>query len=164
MSRRALLAALAPAALLAGCGFQLRRAPDYPFKSIAVTGPEPLAALMRRELKGMGNLTVLDAKAPTKDAEVVCELLDQSRSSGIAASTSGGTIRELTLGLTVRFRLRTQGGKDLIAATSVSQSRDISYNETSALAKENEQELLYRDMTADLAGQIVRRLGFVKSL
>jgi len=165
VSRRALLAGAVPALLLAGCGFQLRRAPDYPFKSIAVTGPEPLAALVRRELKGMGNLTVLDAKAPTQDAEVVCELLDQSRSSGIAASTSGGTIRELTLGLTVRFRLRTSSGdKELIPATSVSQSRDISYNETSALAKENEQELLYRDMTADLASQVVRRLGYVKSL
>jgi LPS-assembly lipoprotein len=64
----------------------------------------------------------------------------------------------------VRFRLRTAGGKELIAPVTVTQSRDISYNETSALAKENEQNLLYRDMTSDIGNQIVRRIGAVKSL
>lgn len=162
--RRALLAA-APGLLLAGCGFQLRRAANYPFKSIAVVGTGLLAATIRRELKGQGTVTVLDQDADYMGAEVVCQLQDVSRGSGIAASTSGGQIRELTLTLNVRYRLvRTEGGKELIAPTSVQQSRDISYNETSALAKENEQELLYRDMTIDIAQQIVRQIGFVKAL
>jgi len=162
LPRRALLLA-APALLLAGCGFELRRAPDYPFKRIAVTGGNPLAAQVRRDLKGQG-LEVLDAAAKPDDAEVVCEILAQDRGTAIAASTSGGTIRELTLSLAVRFRLRTAGGKELIAPTTVTQSRDISYNETSALAKENEQNLLYRDMTSDIGHQIVRRIGAVKTL
>ncbi|MFT4267339.1 MAG: LPS assembly lipoprotein LptE [Xenophilus sp.] len=164
VSRRALLAGAAPVLLLAGCGFQLRRAPDYPFKSIAVTGPDPVASRLRRSLKGMGKLTVLDAKAPAQGAEVVCEVLEQSRGSGVAVSTTGGTVRELTLTLTVRFRLRTGGGKELIAATPVTQSRDISYDATTTLANESEQELLYRDMTTDIADQIVRRIGYVKAL
>ncbi|RYF56697.1 MAG: hypothetical protein EOO29_52205, partial [Comamonadaceae bacterium] len=154
--RRALIVA-APALLLAGCGFRMRQAAEYPFKSIAVVGSGLLAATIRRELKGQGPVTVLEEGADYTGAEVVCQLQDQSRSSGIAASTSGGQIRELTLSLNVRYRLvRTQGAKELIAPTSVQQSRDISYNETSALAKENEQELLYRDMTIDIAQQIVR--------
>lgn len=161
--RRALLLA-APAVLLAGCGFELRRAPDFPFKRIAVTGSNPIAAQVRRELKGQGNLTVLDANAKPNDAEVICEILGEDRSTGIASSTSGGVVRELTLSLTVRFKLRTAAGKELIAPTAITQSRDISYNETAALAKENEQLLLYRDMTTDIGHQIVRRLGFVKSL
>ena len=162
--RRALLAA-APVLLLAGCGFQLRRAANYPFKSIAVVGTGLLAATIRRELKGQGTVTVLDQDADPKGAEVVCQVQDQSRSSGIAASTSGGQIRELTLSLNVRYRLvRTEGAKELIPPTSVQQSRDISYNETAALAKESEQELLYRDMTIDIAQQIVRQIGFVKAL
>jgi len=162
LPRRTLLLA-APALVLAGCGFELRRAPNFPFKSIAVTGGNPLAAQVRRELKGQG-LQVLDASARPDDAQVVCEILGEDRGTAIAASTSGGTIRELTLTLSVRFKLRTAGGKALISTTSVSQSRDISYNETAALAKENEQNLLYRDMSADIGQQIVRRIGSVKSL
>lgn len=161
--RRALLIA-APALWLAGCGFRPRQAAEYPFKSIAVKGSGLLAAVVRRELKGQGTVHVVGEREPITDAEVVLEILGQERGSGIAASTSGGQIRELTLSLTVRFRLRTASGRDLIEATAIQQTRDISYNETAALAKENEQELLYRDMTIDIAQQIVRRIGFVKTM
>ncbi|MDA7418657.1 LPS assembly lipoprotein LptE [Xenophilus arseniciresistens] len=164
-SRRALLAAAPALALLAsGCGFQLRRAATYSFQSIAVKGKGLLQAIIRRELKGQGTVSVLAEGADAQGAEVVLEVLETSRNSGIAASTSGGQIRELTLTLSVRFQLtRTQGGAVLIAPATVQQTRDISYNETSALAKENEQELLYRDMTVDIAQQIVRQLAFVKA-
>lgn len=162
LSRRRVVLAGAAALLLAGCGFRMRQPASYPFRSIAVQGPGLLAATVRRELKGQGTVRVLAEDAPIGEAEVVCEILGQERSSGIAASTSGGQIRELTLTLSVRFRLRSRAGDDLIAPTAMQQTRDISYNETSALAKENEQELLYRDMTVDIAQQIVRRIGFVK--
>ena len=56
--------------------------------------------------------------------------------------------------LTMRFRLRTPGGKELLAPTEIQQPRDITYNETAALAKEGETELLYRDMQNDIAQQI----------
>lgn len=163
-TRRVLLSA-APAALvlLAGCGFALRRAANYPFKSIAVVGSGLLPATIRRELKGQGTVTVLDESASPLGAEVACQILEQTRGSGIAASTSGGEIRELTLSLTVRYKLvRVSDRQELIGDTTVRQSRDISYNETSALAKENEQELLYRDMSTDIAQQIVRQIGFLK--
>lgn len=164
IGRRTLLAAAPALVLLTGCGFQLRRATTYPFKSIAIKGKGLLQAHIRRELKGQGTLEVLAEAADPLGAEVVLDVLSQSRNSGIAASTSGGQIRELTLTLSVRFQLtRTQGGVVLIAPATLQQTRDISYNETSALAKENEQELLYRDMTVDIAQQIVRQLGFVKA-
>jgi len=40
--------------------------------------------------------------------------------------------------------------------------RDISYNETNALAKEGEEALLYRDMETDIAQQMMRRLAALK--
>jgi len=64
----------------------------------------------------------------------------------------------------VRFRLRTPGGKDLLPASEVSQTRDLSFNETNALAKEGEADLLFRDMQADIAQQLMRRLAAVKEL
>jgi LPS-assembly lipoprotein len=48
--------------------------------------------------------------------------------------------------------------------TELQQQRDISYNESAALAKENEEALLYRDMQSDLVQQIMRRLSSVRAL
>jgi LPS-assembly lipoprotein len=73
-------------------------------------------------------------------------------------------VRELQLRLTMRVRLRTPGGKELMPPTQIEQTRDITYNETAALAKESETELLYRDMQTDIAQQTLRRLAAVKSL
>ena len=40
--------------------------------------------------------------------------------------------------------------------------RDVSYNESEALSKEAEFELLYRDMRNDAVQQIIRRLAAAK--
>ena len=72
-------------------------------------------------------------------------------------------VRELQLRLRVRFRLYTPAGKEL-QADEIIQQRDLTYNETSALAKEGEAELLFRDMQNDIAQQLLRRLAAVKEL
>lgn len=43
-------------------------------------------------------------------------------------------------------------------------TRDLSFNETNALAKEGEADLLFRDMQSDIAQQLMRRLAAVKEL
>jgi len=78
--------------------------------------------------------------------------------------TATGAIREFQLRLRYRFRLRTQGGKELIPDTEVVLTRDINFNETGALSKESEEALLYRDMENDLVQQIQRRLAAVREL
>ena len=85
-------------------------------------------------------------------------------SSSAISTNSAGALRELQLRLRVRFSLKTPGGKELLAASEVSQTRDLSFNETNALAKEGEAELLYRDMQADIAQQLMRRLAAVKEI
>ena len=80
------------------------------------------------------------------------------------AQNSSGQVQEFTLRLRIRFRLRTQLGKDLIPETELLQQRDISYNETAALAKEAEKALLFRGMQTDLVQQIMLRLGAVREL
>ena len=44
------------------------------------------------------------------------------------------------------------------------QQRSITYNETFALSKETEEQMLYKDMRKDIVQQIIRRLSAVKSL
>jgi hypothetical protein len=60
--------------------------------------------------------------------------------------------------------LRTPMGKELIPASEILLTRDMTYNESIALAKEHEETLLYRAMETDIASQVLRRLASVQSL
>ncbi|MEJ8851724.1 LPS assembly lipoprotein LptE [Variovorax rhizosphaerae] len=148
---------------LAGCGFELRKAPNFAFKTIAVMGTSWVAIRLRRNLQAAGNVVVVP-EADAQTADVIFDILAEPRDSLVLSTTAAGQVREMTLRLTVRFRLRTPAGKELISAGEIRQQRDITYNETVALAKETEQILLYRDMQNDIAQQIVRQLGAVKQL
>lgn len=148
---------------LAGCGFELRKPPVFAFKTLSVSGNTAMINQLRRELRATGTVTLVPAEE-SKTAEAVLEILAENRERLIISTNSQGLLRELQLRLSVRFRLRTSGGKDLLPATEVSQTRDLSYNETNALAKEGEADLLFRDMQADIAQQVMRRLAAVKEL
>ena len=159
--RRTLL--IAGALALAGCGFELRKAPVFAFKSIAVNGSTAVVNLLRRNLQASGTVVVVPANE-MQTAEAVFDVLGEDRGQRVVSTNSAGQVRELELQLTVRFRLRTQAGKELISAGEIQQRRDITYNETNALAKEGEQQLLYRDMQGDIVQQIMRQLAAVKAL
>lgn len=156
---------------LAGCGFELRKAPVFAFKTLQVSGNSAMINQIRRELRATGAVTVVTpdtstagGSSPAPAADVVLEILGEDRNRIVISTNSAGLVRELQLQLKVRFRLRTPGGKDLLPATDVSQTRDLSFNETNALAKEGEADLLFRDMQSDIAQQLMRRLAAVKEL
>lgn len=146
---------------LSACGFQLRKAPDLPFKTLYTNLPEasPFGQLLRRNLKSIGNLELISDAREIERADVILEMLQEAQEKVILSRTSTGTVREFTLRLRVRFRLRTRDGDELIPDTDIVQERDISFNETAALSKESEEQLLYRDMRSDLVQQLIRRLA-----
>jgi LPS-assembly lipoprotein len=160
--RRTLL--LAGVATLAGCGFQLRRAPEMRFRSIQLTGfppRSPLADELRASINGSMTTLVVDSAA---QAQVVFEAITDTRERGVVASTAAGQVRELQLRARLNFRLRTPAGKELIPATEILLSRDMSYSETAALAKEQEEALLFRAMQSDIVAQVMRRLAAVRAI
>lgn len=161
-SRRGFLAAGA-ALGLAGCGFKLRQAPDFAFSSIAMPTTSAYLAQLKRAIEVTGKLKVLPMEQ-WEQAEAVFDMLGETRDQWVLSTNSAGQVRDLQLFLRVRFKLRTPQGKELIGPSEIMQSRDITYNETAALAKETESQLLYRDMTNDIVQQTLRRLGAVKSL
>ena len=166
LPRRGLLLGLAAAGAslgLAGCGFELRKAPVFAFKTLSVSGNTAMINQIRRELRATGSVTVLPPEDASK-ADVILKILGEDRNRIVISTNSAGLVRELQLQLRIRFRLRTPGGKDLIPAADVSQTRDLSFNETNALAKEGEADLLFRDMQSDIAQQLMRRIAAVKSL
>ncbi len=159
LTRRALLG-LPAAAALAGCGFELRKAPVLAFRSIALKGfapRSPLADELRRTLSRVS--TVADTPA---DAQVVLESLEDRRERSVVASTAAGQVRELQLRVRFKFRLTSPAGRELLPADELLLTRDMSYNETNALAKEQEEAELYRAMQSDIVAQVMRRLSVAK--
>jgi LPS-assembly lipoprotein len=63
------------------------------------------------------------------------------------------------LRLTGRFKLVDRHGRVWIEDAEIHQKRDMSYSESLALAKDEEEAALYRNMYADMAQQLLRRLA-----
>ena len=160
--RRAALAVLASAAALAlgACGFELRQAPPMPFETIALAGfaaRSELAAELRRSLEGRAR--VVDAPA---QAQVVLTALADERGKSVVASTSAAQVREFQLRLKFDFRVSTPGGRELTGPVELLLTRDLTYSENLALAKEQEEADLYHEMQSDVVSQVTRRLAALR--
>lgn len=164
MRRRTLITAL-PLSALAACGFQLRQAPNFVFRTIYVAIGEGSAIgnELRRSIASSGAVRVV-GPAESATADVIIDAVDERREKVVVALTSTGQVREFQLRSRFTFKLRTPAGKELIAPTEILQQRDISFNESAVLSKEAEEALLYRDMQSDIVQQIMRRLAAVKEL
>jgi LPS-assembly lipoprotein len=150
------------AAGLSACGFQLRQWPTLPFRTLAFAGfapNSPLAGALKRELALTG-VSVLDT--PSR-ADAVLEALTDAREKTVAASTAAGQVRELQLRTRLRFRVATPAGKLLLAPVELLLTRDLSYSETAALGKAQEETQIYRAMDDDIVGQVIQRLAAIKA-
>jgi LPS-assembly lipoprotein len=158
-SRRQLLGAALATATLGGCGFALRRPPRLQFSTISLAGFAPRSA-MAEALKFQleKQVRVLEPPAPV---DVVLQALDDMREKSVVASTSAAQVRELQLRLKFNFRAQTAAGRELIPRVVLLLSRDLSYSETAALAKEYEEAELYREMQTDVVNQVLRRLAAI---
>lgn len=164
-SRRLVLAAL-PALGLAACGFELRRAPEFAFSSLFARFAEgsPLGQEFARAVQQTGSVELVTDPKQLDRAQAVMDVLAEQREKAVVGQSTFGQVREFQLRLRFRFKLRSADGRELIQETEMLQQRDISFNETLALAKESEELLLYRDMQKEMVLQLMRRLAAVKSL
>ena len=151
---------------LGGCGFALRKAPNFAFTSLysSTAGSSPLGVELKRSLESTRKVKVITDPRLINEAQVVLEVLLDQREKVVLSRNSAGQVREFQLRLRFNFRLRTLAGKELIPATEIVLQRDINFNESAVLAKEAEEALLYRDMQSDVVQQIMRRLAAVTEL
>lgn len=145
---------------LAGCGFELRQVPPLAFGSIALTGFPPRSPLAE-ELKRALAQRVRVVEAPAQ-ADVVLQSLADARERSVVAQTSAAQVRELQLRLRFQFRAQTPSGRELLPSSILLLSRDMSYSETAALAKELEEAELFREMQSDVVLQVTRRLAAIR--
>lgn len=156
MNRRLFLAAF-PAALAAGCGFQLRRLEGIPFASLYIDAPpgSVVAQRIRNALIANKN-TRLTASAG--EAEAVLQLGQEDRSKTILSLSGAGRVTEYRLGLRLTYSISGKGERTLAAAEVIELIRDMTYDDSQLLAKSAEEQLLYRDMEENAALRIMRRL------
>jgi LPS-assembly lipoprotein len=156
--------AIATTVALSACGFQLRGSggrANLPFATLHLGFPDTssLGNELKRNIRsGSGTTLVADPKA----AEASVELLSETREKLTLTLNTQGRVREYSLLYKVNFQVRDAQGKELLAPTEIVLKRDISFNESQVMAKEKEEELLYRDMQSDLVQQIMRRLAALK--
>ena len=144
--------------LLAACGFQLRGERATGLKSIHVPGAG-VALEIRRTLIG----------SPTKvmpspeGAEAVLLIFAENREKTVAAITGAGRVYEFQLALSVKYRMMIPGREDpVIPPTEAVARRLITYSEAAPIAKEAEEQLLFKDMQLELADKILRQVAVAR--
>ncbi len=155
--RRELLLALAAAALAGGCGFRLRGPRPLPFESLRISGPVggELLRLIRRRIGDSGTTRIVEAR---EEAQVELELVGAGREKNIIGLSGAGKVREYEFVQTLRFRLLGKGRRELVPLTTLSASREATWDDSAILAKGQEEALLYTDMEQELVRQLLRRL------
>jgi len=158
-----LLISLLLAVLLAGCGFHLRGAQSaaLPYKSLYIALPETaeVRIWLGRYIRATGGTELVD---DGKAAEAIFQQLADRRQKMILSVNAQGRILEYRLQLIYRFRIVNAKGQELVAPNEIELTRDITYDDSSVLAKDTEESLVWRDINNDLVNQILRRLSTVK--
>ena len=143
--------------LLAGCGFQLRGTAELPFETLYMPGATSGIALdLKRNIQAGTRRAVVD---DPKKAEAVLQFTEETREKEILSLTGTGRVREFQLRYRVGFRVHDGKGGDFVPHEHDPAHARRHLQRRRVLAKESEEQLLFRDMQTDMVQQIMRRLA-----
>ena len=160
MNRRLFLA-IFPAALVAGCGFQLRRLDGIPFASLYIDAP-PGSVVAQRLVASLKSSGSTRLAASAAEAEAVLKLNREERTKTILSLSGAGRVTEYRLNLNMSYTVSGKNQRALAVPEVIVLSRDMTYDDSQLLAKSAEERLLYRDMEDNAALRIIRRLQALK--
>lgn len=161
MNRRFFLLGTAASTLLTACGFQLRSAPQLSFRRIYLGGSinPDLMGDIRNAFTADAGLTVV---AAPEQAEVVVTLSSLVRDKQTLTLNAQGLVSQYLLSLRMSFRASDATGNELLPPTAAAVTRQFNYSDAQILAKQQEEQQLYRDMQQELVLQMLRRLSAIK--
>lgn len=161
--RLARVATVALALIVSACGFQLRGSYALPYESLHIALPSGsvIGAGLKRQIRASGGTRLLDAEEKGEAQGTFVQTAEQRDRQILSLSTSG-RVREIRLVLRYSYRILDPKGRELVGNTGIEITRDATYDDSAILAKEQEEQLLWRDMESDLVLQILRRLAAVK--
>jgi len=161
---RALRLTLIALILLAGCsGWHLRgtQRGAVSIKSVYLndTSARYLGEALTAELRYAG----VAVTAQKNNAQAVIDLIGESFDRRVlSVDPDTGKVRELELGLEVKFSVRKQDGKLLIAPENLSWVQDFLFDENSLLGTVERAQIIERDLAEDAAKAIILRLETVE--
>jgi LPS-assembly lipoprotein len=165
MNRRLALVFIAAASIgmMNGCGFKLREPQTLRFSSFYSNFPpnSVVGADLNRLLKSQGQVRI--ESDPTK-AQVRMMVRIDAREREIVGYSATGRPREYQLRQRLTYQLLDSKADPIGNAIELVVRRDISTTDAEQNAKEQEEELLYKEMQADLVDQVLRRLGALQSV
>jgi LPS-assembly lipoprotein len=156
--RAGALLGLLACVVLPGCGFQLRGTASLPFDTVYLP-PSNVAGValdLRRNIQSGTRTKVVD---DPKAADAILEFSQDVREKHILSIAATGRVREYQLRYRVAFRVHDGKGGEFLPTSTVQLTRDVTFNDSDVLAKETEEQLLYRDMQFDMVQLIMRRLS-----
>ncbi len=128
-----------------------------PFQTLYIPGASAgLALELKRNIEAGTDARVVDN---AKAADAILELSNERREKIILSLTGSGRVREFRLRYSVNFRVHDTQGRDFVPLSTIALARDVTFNDEEILAKEAEEQLLFRDMQNDMVQQIMRRLA-----
>ena len=149
------LAAAILCLLLASCGFHLRGQAALPFETMYVSGSPGFRTLLTRAVRAGSNTRIVDNQ---KEAQVTVQVVGEQNDRVILSLSGSGRVREIQLRYRISYRLTDNDSREILPTTEVQLKRDLTYSDTDVLGKEQEEQLLIRDMRNDAVQQVVRRL------
>ena len=151
------LTVISACALLGACGFHLRGQSTLPYETMYISaGPSSVtAALLKRTIEAQSEARVTDK---ADEAQVVLHVLIDSQTKEILSLNSAGRVREFQLLHRFGFRISGAKGEQIAPPQQVLVKRDVTFSDDRLLAKEQEQEIIYREMREDVVQQVMRRL------
>ena len=150
-----LTAGIALCLMLAACGFHLRGEAALPFETMYVSGSPGFRTLLARSIRAGSNTRIVDNP---KEAQATLQVVGEQNERVILSLSGSGRVRELQLRYRISYRVTDKDSRELLPTTEVQLKRDLSYSDTDVLGKEQEEQLLIRDMRNDAVQQVVRRL------
>jgi len=147
--------------LLAACGFQLRGDAPTGLDTVFISNDTPslVAVDMRRTLAA--SKTRITKTATEAQAHV--RITSENREKTIFTINTAGRVYEYRLRLLVNYQVSVPGQDDpIVPPSQIDINRVVTYSESAPVAKEAEEQLLYRDMVSEASGQILRRIATVR--
>jgi len=112
--------------------------------------------LLKRNIQSGTRTRVVD---DIRAAQAVLDFTQEAREKHILSLTGTGRVREYQLRYRVGFRLHDGKGGEFLPVNLIELKREVTFNDADVLAKETEDQLLFREMQFDMMQQIMRRMA-----
>lgn len=149
------------ALLLCACSFHLRGKNTLPVDKLYVQTTNEFSPFIV-ELKHALEVNGAQITDTPDEAQLTLHIVSEVLDKQILSLSGGGRVREYRLIYRVSLRAYDPNQKEWLVPAEIVLRRDFSYDDSQILSKEQEENLLQKNLRTDAVDQVVRRLGHAK--